>query len=716
MRAADGGMNPTFFGSYAASKGFGMGVGPTDINMINANLSNNQPVVLMGKGGAFGPDTHYLVANNIGKNGSIGIVDPWTGGSKSVNAKNLIGNTSTTVYSSGKGWGRGTDAASLVPVVDNTNSSGGASTAQAQQALVNKMISLSQHPIAYSLQGSQDPDQGSASCASTVAWAYRKVLGVKGMSPSSAKQSTDSRFTDVVRLGQPGAAPGKDFDISVLQPGDIVYMHNPTSNHTEMYIGNGKTMSHGGPGAGPNERTLDANRRKRVFAVRRYNDFVNNKTVKIIDSSAVTKDWNNAESNSSGEASDYTSNTVGGKFLTSLTNMINPFSDKLGGIINTFLGNKDSSSGNSDGSTGSNVTFGNISYTKYTPTESANTIWEYLNKNGYNKYAASGLMGCWQQESSNRADRVEGDYLSGYPGFQKTLESNQSLNNYTTGTLFPAYAKSNISINKNGYLGNDNNYYPGIGLAQWTGPRGYNLLQYAKEHGKDWRDLETQLEFFSMEAANRDLKSKLNSATSVADATKKALDGYEMSTGFADKHPSEFNKRYGFATSIYNQYATDTDDPATKMGLGRGRGRRLTTIPQLTSWGTGNSTNLSAMNEKIRNVNSVINKIRNEAETGSTVSQVTSAITNAVKETSVKSNGDSDSAVLTLLTKSLATMIELLSDIKDNTKKSSSEEVTATSSTSNLPTARANIPTSESGYGNNSTDIGASIIDSLTKK
>lgn len=718
MRAADGGTNPAFFSQYAASKGFSMGVGPTDSYTIQSNLSKNQPVVLMGKGGAFGPDTHYLVANKMNQNGSIGIVDPWTGGSRSVNARNLIGNTSATVYSSGKGWGRGTDAVTLVPVV-NANNSGGVSTAQAQQALVNKMISLSQHPIAYSLKGPQDPDQGSASCASTVAWAYRKVLGVKGMSPSSAIQSTDSRFTDIVRLGQPGAAPGKDFDISVLQPGDIIYMHNPTSNHTEMYIGNGKTMSHGGPGAGPNERTLDANRRKRVFAVRRYNDFVNNKTVKIIDSSAVTKDWNNADSNSSGEATDdYTSNTVGGKFLTSLTNAINPFTNKLGGILNTFLGNKDSSTSENGDSTNSssNVTFGNINYTKYTPTESANKIWKYLNDNGYNKYAASGLMGCWQQESSNRADRVEGDYLPGFPGFQKTLESNQSLNNYTAGTLFPAYARSNISINKSGYLGNDNNYYPGIGLAQWTGPRGYNLLQYAKEHGKDWRDLETQLEFFSTEAANRGLKSKLNSANSVADATKKALDGYEMSSGFADKHPSEFNKRYGFATSIYNQYATDTDDPTTKMGLGRGRGKRLTTIPQLTSWGTGNSTNLTAMNEKIRNVNSVINKIRNEAETGSTVSQVTSAITNAVKETSVKSNGESDTAVLTLLTKSLATMIELLSDIKDNTKKSETEEATASGSTNNLPTARANMPASESGYGNNSTDIGASIIDSLTKK
>lgn len=674
MRAADGGMNPAFFGSYAASKGFGMGVGPTDVNMINANLSNNQPVVLMGRGGAFGPDTHYLVANNIGKNGSIGIVDPWTGGFKSVNAKNLIGNTSTTVYSSGKGWGRGTDTAS----------SGGVSTAQAQQALANKMISLSQHPIAYSLQGPQDPDQGSASCASTVAWAYRKVLGVKGMSASSAKQSTDSRFTDVVRLGQPGAAPGKDFDISVLQPGDIVYMHNPTSNHTEMYIGNGKTMSHGGPGAGPNVRTLDANRRKRVFAVRRYNDFVNNKTVKIIDNSAVTKDWNNAESNSNGEASDYTSNTVGDKFLTSLTNAINPFTNKIGNILNIFNGSSaDSTSSNID-SAGSSVGSA-INSTTITASLQGNSngkkIWNYFKGKGLSTNQIAGIMGNLYAESGLNPNNLQNSY-------EKSL--GYTDDSYTKAVDDKSYTK--FSKDSAGY-----------GLAQWTyGARKANLLATAQKNGRSIGDLGTQLDFLWSELANGSGKvlDKIKNTSTTNDATEVFMKQFERP---ADTSATAVAKRQGYAQQMIEAYGT-------------GRKKRLSTIPQLTSWGTGNSTNLSAMNEKIRNVNSAINKIRNEAETGSTVSQVTSAITNAVKETSAKSNGESDAAVLTLLTKSLATMIELLSDIKDNTKKTSSEEVAATSSTNNLPTVRANMPTSESGYGNNGTDIGASIIDSLTKK
>ena len=148
-----------------------------------------------------------------------------------------------------------------------------ASASQKQTALVQAMQSI-KGKIAYSLDGPQDPDKGSASCASTVGWAYRKVLGVTGMSASASTQSKDSRFTDVIRLGQPGTAPGKTFNLSALQPGDIVYMKNPSSNHTEMYIGNGQDLSHGGPGYGPELRTLDADRQKKVFAVRRYNDFI----------------------------------------------------------------------------------------------------------------------------------------------------------------------------------------------------------------------------------------------------------------------------------------------------------------------------------------------------------------------------------------------------------------------------------------------------------
>jgi hypothetical protein len=60
-------------------------------------------------------------------------------------------------------------------------------------------------------------------------------------------------------------------------------------------------------------------------------------------------------------------------------------------------------------------------------------------------------------------------------------------------------------------------------------------------------------------------------------------------------------------------------------------------------------------------------------------------------------------------------MIQLLSDIKDNTAQNSSNTTTTTSSDS-LPTVRADNYGSSTGVGTNTDDIGASIIDALTSK
>ena len=167
-------------------------------------------------------------------------------------------------------------------------------------------------------------------------------------------------------------------------------------------------------------------------------------------------------------------------------------------------------------------------------------------------------MGCWQQESGNRADRVEGDYLKSFPGFAKVLASNAALDSYTVDVLFPAYKKSNIGINKNAYKGKDGHYYPGIGLAQWTGPRGYNLFKWAEQQKCDWRDLNTQLAFFMSEVSSRNLKVKLNAATSVKDATIAMLDGYEMYAGFSAKNPTQLNKRLDYANQMYKKFAEST--------------------------------------------------------------------------------------------------------------------------------------------------------------
>ena len=709
MRMSDGGTDPAFFKQYARTKGFGMEQGPTSTGMISSNLSKGRPIVLMGKGGAFGSNDHYLVADKLAGKGKVNVTDPITGGSKAVGMDALLRNTNTTIYSYGKG-----------PIEANSN----ASTTEAQNALVAKMRDLQAHPIPYSLEGPQDPDKGSASCASTVGWAYRKVLGINGMSASSRTQAKDDRFTDIVRLGPSDTQPGKTFDLSVLQPGDIVYMYNKgdgwASNHTEMYVGGGKDLSHGGPDPGPQERTLDAARQKKVWAVRRYKPFVDNDTVKILASDGLTGGTYSSTTNDGSQATDGNDKSAGGQFLTSLTNYIsnavNPFNSILNQASGGMLGLSESS-GSSSSTTGSNYNFGSGAYTKFSETESANRIWQALKNFGYTDYAASGIMGCWQAESSNRADRVEGDYLRGFPGFQKVLASNSALNEYTTNFLFPAYQRSNISISKSGYKGNDGNYYPGIGLAQWTGPRGYNLFKYAVDNNKDWRDLDTQLAFFNSEIASRGLKDTLNSATSASDAARKMLDGYEMYSGYSSKAPSAYEKRAGYANGIYENYAGSGSSGEDKSTTSTGKGPGLDEFDEALNYGKGPSANLEAMNNQISAINAQIKKAKQQTDEESTASKLTKSVTDAIEKT--VSTGDTDSDVINVLSTSLSKMIELLAAIKDNTDPKNNQGGPTSVQQRELPTVRADnfgADGTNTGVGTNTEDIGATIMNTLTAR
>ena len=149
-----------------------------------------------------------------------------------------------------------------------------------QQGLVDQMASI-KSKINYSLDwDKQDPDKGVASCASTVGWAYRKVLGLDNprMSASSTDQSKDSRFRTL--WTNQGAPFNQD---SMLQPGDVMYFNwdrtsnNGTMQHTEMYAGNSQDWSHGGdPQYGPVLKDLGDYRRKHLMMVRRYNGFLGN--------------------------------------------------------------------------------------------------------------------------------------------------------------------------------------------------------------------------------------------------------------------------------------------------------------------------------------------------------------------------------------------------------------------------------------------------------
>ena len=177
-------------------------------------------------------------------------------------------------------------------------------------------------------------------------------------------------------------------------------------------------------------------------------------------------------------------------------------------------------------------------------------IWTFLLRQGLTEEGAAGLMGCWECESSNHPNRIEGDYLQSFPGFANVTASSEALDNYCVNILFPAYKK--VSINQSAYKGSDGHYYPGFGLAQWTGGRAYNLLQYAKSHNKDWRGLATQLNFAMTElkGSYSNVLSALKSGGTVAEMTEIACRKYE-----GNKRDDYLARRLEKANMIYSEFS-----------------------------------------------------------------------------------------------------------------------------------------------------------------
>lgn len=199
------------------------------------------------------------------------------------------------------------------------------------------------------------------------------------------------------------------------------------------------------------------------------------------------------------------------------------------------------------------------------PTEEREYIWKYLRKQGYNPYAAAGIMGCWNDESGNKAKTIEGYFLKKFPGYDAVLASSEALDNYTTNILFPAY---HGKVKKSAYKASDGHYYPGFGYAQWTGGRGLKLLNHAKSKGLNWATPEGQLSYFTSEMSGgySSTKNKLSNVDNVKDATMYFFDGYEMGKNAHSKYPQKFASRYAAAQGYYNQYKNVTSTVVTKPG------------------------------------------------------------------------------------------------------------------------------------------------------
>lgn len=687
MRAGDGGTNPAFFGQYAGSN-YGMTQGPNSSGMVARNLSKGQPVVLMGKGGAFGNGMHYMVADKMNGRSSVNLVDPYTGGSKSANLGRLMKNTSSTVYSFGRGPG------------DNASSQN--NTASAQQALMDKLAGI-QGQITYSTApgAPQDPDKGNASCASMMNWAYRKVFPDvfegKPMSSNAWDQTLDSRFKTIfVQTG------GKTFDLSQFQPGDLLYFDSRTANgsiennrmeHVDMYAGNGQIWYHGGGSSGnqmgPIMKPFNEWRYKNLMMVRRYIPFIDG-SVKTYDDSEITY------SNPNGSAGIYGSTSTGSSDSSS-TDYGDTTLDKIFGVITsatTGLDNMWSNifSGGSDGETSSGAAYDNTSTGSAGNIVSAalggvnyNTsltsggdyktngkkIWKFFRDKGLTNNQTAAIVGNLWKESALRPENV-----SDYYNKQTGITDQQYTDMVDDGSY------SNFANDEEGY-----------GLAMWTHSAFKQpMYEMAKKHGKSIGDLGFQLDYLWDTLNGQWKKSTLDpilASDSLEDGAVTFMQNYE--------------KPYGMDTdSKKNERIQGAREMLELFGTGRGR----------------DMTNLNAMNGKVRNINTTMTKLAEFGRGESTAVAATNRIAEAIENSDFgKGPQDGTTAqMLELMTKTFGKMIELLSEIKDNTANISEVTNNSGSGDDSSYVRGDNYSTDMTGSAGNQNNYGKDIIDRLTKR
>ena len=153
--------------------------------------------------------------------------------------------------------------------------------------------------------------------------------------------------------------------------------------------------------------------------------------------------------------------------------------------------------------------------------DNAKDVWDYLTSNGYTKEAAAGILGPWENESGVNPKKVEWDTASTFPGYDEIVVDDAGRNAHVEH-LFDNYASQGLPIDHEHYRGDDGTYWPGFGLAQWTGGRGQRLYEFANSIGSKWYDLGTQIQFFNQEMSSDHyswIKDQLNSASSPEEAS-----------------------------------------------------------------------------------------------------------------------------------------------------------------------------------------------------
>lgn len=235
-------------------------------------------------------------------------------------------------------------------------------------------------------------------------------------------------------------------------------------------------------------------------------------------------------------------------------------------------------------------------------------IWAYLTSHGANKTGASGFMGVWEVESANNPSRLEGDYAMGginSPAVLNAYKSQENMNSYVTDMVGKVYGGWG-SLNRGTYEPDGNgNFYPGVGLAQWTGNRTKSVFEKGTKMGVPFNSLEAQLALWEDEVTNNKYYNSAltgaNNAGTPAAAAEKVLNIYE---GLSSTNQyAALSKRQTYANQFYERFKDWSPDvAAAKNTTPTGKGSASTGFGMVSSPGDAaiveNARQIKSLNGK----------------------------------------------------------------------------------------------------------------------
>lgn len=597
-------------------------------NAVTENLKSGTPMVLSGQSDSSGPYTragHYIVATGVDSSGNVTYNDP-RGASYSgtMNINDFINNTGAAWTFTGPDAPRGSYGTSSISnrqrfnlyewtkgghgaVAQDTSMGGGVKTQSGSGVTSNDIISIALNEVGYfAKRSNSDLDSktanalgagqyngyckyardtwpgknGLAWCAMFVCWVFK--MAANGKEDVAKKLLCGGGYsagcTQMLKaFGAKGQLISKN---STPIPGDVVLFNWDNGNSTSVAQHVGIVVGVNGDKVTTVEGNTSATSQGHGGCVEKKDRSRKNIICfcrPIYDNTSNFQGLSSLGGTDGGFAT--TLSSTGGAALSG--NILNDYSSLFSAFANAsfnaaLTGNTDIDwnavfSGASTGTSGASV--GSTEYSTSGGVvdpgdinERTKKVVEFFRSKGINDAAIAGILGCWKAESGVTPGKVEGYYLKGYPSGLNYAVDRGAVDSFTQNVLFPAYARSGISINKKAYYGQDGHLYPGAGLAQWTGPRGQAYANMFASKGYKFGQIEPELEMVWSELnggcrsyALAPLKS-VTTPEAGADVFCRKFEGYGGADGI--------RKRQGYARGFYNSMSSLAGDTGGGSGEG----------------------------------------------------------------------------------------------------------------------------------------------------